>query len=124
LSRYVCLGLTAAVFALNYVHKSLAQCNLLVRFNCAAIVMMQAICESSLPTETYDTLSYLLFVSQLAALAVLTQRAYYVSMRSKKALGLLGVLVLGVVAMGIVHAVCAVEASSSEIVRGDGRCRV
>jgi hypothetical protein len=85
---------------------------------------MQAICESSLPTETYDTLSYLLFVSQLAALAVLTQRAYYVSMRSKKALGLLGVLVLGVVAMGIVHAVCAVEASSSEIVRGDGRCRV
>lgn len=47
MSRYVSLALTAAVFGLNYVSSDVKECNLLVRFNCAAIALTQAICELS-----------------------------------------------------------------------------
>ena len=44
MSRYISLILTSIVFALNYLDQPLSTCNLLVRFNCAAITLIQAIC--------------------------------------------------------------------------------
>ena len=46
MSRYISLVLTSMVIALNYLNESLATCNMLVRFNCAAMMTIQSICET------------------------------------------------------------------------------
>lgn len=99
--RYISLVLTSIVFGLNYVDQPVSTCNLLVRFNCAAIMVIQSI-----------------------SLAVLAQRAYYVSLRSKAVAGFLTLFILALVALGITHAVVAVQTSPAELVDGHGVCRV
>lgn len=44
-SRYLTLGLTAAVFSLHFVQRPLATCDALVRLNCAALAAVQIACE-------------------------------------------------------------------------------
>lgn len=59
-----------------------------------------------------------------AALAVLTQRAYYVSLRNKAILGTMALFIVALVACGITHAVLAVESTPGAMVDGHGACRV
>lgn len=124
MSRYISLVLTSIVFALNYIDQPMSTCNILVRFNCAAIMLIQAICEHLVtnfitrPTPTSP------FGSPIAALAVLTQRAYYVSLRSRIVACGLTLFILALVALGITHAVVAVETSPEELIHGHGVCRV
>lgn len=63
-------------------------------------------------------------MSPISALAVLTQRAYYVSLRNKAVVALLSSFILALVACGITHAVVAVETSAAEMVEDRGICRV
>ena len=44
-TRYLCIALTIAVFSLHFVQKTLNECNVLVRVNCAALTLIQMMCE-------------------------------------------------------------------------------
>ncbi|KAK9896872.1 hypothetical protein P389DRAFT_50654 [Cystobasidium minutum MCA 4210] len=101
LSRYVSLILTTIVFSLNYLDQPASTCNVLVRFNCAAITLIQAI-----------------------SMAVLAQRAYYVSLRSKIVVFVLLLFIAAMMGLGLTHAIVAVESAPAAALAAHGHCRV